>query len=151
MKIGAVAERLNTSVQTIRFYENSGLIESRRTDGGTRYYEEDDIQRIEIIQTLSSLNIPLKQLKLLSNTRLASKTGNEASRSVSNQFAEILGTLNDLKTVIDKSIKDIKKADTFVNQCFGCKKSPRRKICSQCEVTSNIDKHKVINLVWDQS
>jgi len=150
MKIGTVAELLNTSVQTIRFYENSGLIDSRRTDGGTRYYEEEDIERIKVIQTLSSLNIPHKQLKLLANTRLASKTGNEASRSVSNQFGEILGTLNDLKTIIDGSIKDIKKADYFVQQCFGCKKSPRRKICSHCEVTDNIDKHKIINLVWDQ-
>ena len=150
MKIGEMAKLLNTSVQTLRFYEISGLIESKRTDGGTRHYDKDDVNRIKVIQILTELGIPHKQLKKLADTRLMCKTGDESSHAVASQLSDISTTLTKLRSLINNTIKDVKNADDFVQQCFGCKKTPRRSICNECDVTKNINNSKMISLVWDQ-
>jgi MerR family transcriptional regulator/heat shock protein HspR len=38
--------------QTLRIYENKGLIRPKRTAGNTRLYSEADIQRLQLIQQL---------------------------------------------------------------------------------------------------
>ncbi len=51
--IGVVASMFNVHPQTLRLYEKEGLIKPTRSKGRTRYYTEEDIQRIELILTLS--------------------------------------------------------------------------------------------------
>ncbi len=51
--IGAVAEMFNIHPQTLRLYEKEGLIKPSRSKGRTRYYTEEDLQRIEFILMLS--------------------------------------------------------------------------------------------------
>ena len=51
-KIGDVARRLATSVQTIRLYEAEGLLISFKSGGGTRWYSEDDVLWITQIKRL---------------------------------------------------------------------------------------------------
>ena len=48
--IGSAARMLNVSVQTLRLYENEGLIVPRRTIGGHRFYSDADIERLECIR-----------------------------------------------------------------------------------------------------
>ncbi len=51
--IGVVASMFNIHPQTLRLYEREGLIKPTRSKGRTRYYTEEDIQRLEFILTLS--------------------------------------------------------------------------------------------------
>ncbi|OGK12323.1 MAG: hypothetical protein A2Y63_02170 [Candidatus Riflebacteria bacterium RBG_13_59_9] len=51
--ISAVAEMLNLHQQTLRKYEDEGLISPRRTAGGTRKYCRNDVERLRIILTLT--------------------------------------------------------------------------------------------------
>ncbi len=51
--ISAVAEMFGVHQQTLRMYEREGLIEPDRSEGRTRYYSEDDLERLEIIMALT--------------------------------------------------------------------------------------------------
>ena len=51
--ISAVAEMFEIHQQTLRMYERQGLIEPGRSQGGTRYYSEEDIDQLEIIMALT--------------------------------------------------------------------------------------------------
>jgi DNA-binding transcriptional MerR regulator len=55
-RIEQVADRLQTTKRTLRYYEEIGLLPpSSRTEGGYRLYSEDDIARLERIQRLKDL------------------------------------------------------------------------------------------------
>jgi MerR family transcriptional regulator, repressor of the yfmOP operon len=55
-RIEQVAERLQTTKRTLRYYEEIGLLPpAERTEGGYRLYSEDDIARLERIQRLKDL------------------------------------------------------------------------------------------------
>jgi MerR family transcriptional regulator/heat shock protein HspR len=53
LTIGAVAEMLELHQQTLRKYEDEGLIHPRRTVGKTRMYSREDVERLRIIITLT--------------------------------------------------------------------------------------------------
>lgn len=51
--IGAISERFGIHPQTLRMYEREGLLRPARTEGNTRLYDADTIERLEIILTLT--------------------------------------------------------------------------------------------------
>ncbi len=51
--ISAVAEMYGIHPQTLRLYEREGLLKPSRTDGNTRLYTEEDIERLEFILNLA--------------------------------------------------------------------------------------------------
>jgi MerR family transcriptional regulator, heat shock protein HspR len=52
--ISVAAELVGMHPQTLRIYETKGLVRPQRTPGGTRLYSEADVERLRIIQRLTS-------------------------------------------------------------------------------------------------
>jgi MerR family transcriptional regulator/heat shock protein HspR len=52
--ISVAADLVGMHPQTLRIYENKGLIRPKRTAGNTRLYSEADIARLQLIQQLTN-------------------------------------------------------------------------------------------------
>ena len=52
--ISVAAELAGVHPQTLRTYETKGLVRPKRTPGGTRLYSEADVERLRIIQRLTT-------------------------------------------------------------------------------------------------
>jgi MerR family transcriptional regulator, heat shock protein HspR len=52
--ISVAADLVGMHPQTLRIYENKGLIRPRRTAGNTRLYSEADLERLRLIQQLTN-------------------------------------------------------------------------------------------------
>jgi len=52
--ISVAAELVGMHPQTLRMYETKGLVRPQRTPGGTRLYSEADVERLRIVQRLTS-------------------------------------------------------------------------------------------------
>ena len=52
--ISVAAELVGMHPQTLRLYETKGLVRPNRTPGGTRLYSEADVERLRIIQRLTT-------------------------------------------------------------------------------------------------
>ncbi len=53
LTIGAVAQILDLHQQTLRKYEEEGLVSPDRTAGGTRMYSRSDVERLRVIVSLT--------------------------------------------------------------------------------------------------
>jgi len=51
--ISVAADLVGMHPQTLRIYENKGLIRPKRTNGGTRLYSDADVERLRLIQRLT--------------------------------------------------------------------------------------------------
>jgi MerR family transcriptional regulator/heat shock protein HspR len=68
--ISAVAQRYNIHPQTLRLYEREGLLRPSRTDGNTRLYSDEDLERLETILTLTrELGVNLAGVEIILNLR----------------------------------------------------------------------------------
>jgi DNA-binding transcriptional MerR regulator len=65
-QIGTVADRVDLSLRTIRYYEEIGLVSpSGRTEGGFRLYTESDIDRLHLVKALKPVGMPLDMISEL--------------------------------------------------------------------------------------
>ena len=68
--ISAVAEMFDIHPQTLRLYEREGLLKPSRSDGNTRLYSDDDIERLEVILSLTrDLGVNLAGVEIIMNMR----------------------------------------------------------------------------------
>ena len=52
--ISVAAELVGMHPQTLRIYEQKGLVQPQRTAGNTRLYSDADVERLRLIQRLTS-------------------------------------------------------------------------------------------------
>ncbi|GIV15176.1 MAG: heavy metal-responsive transcriptional regulator [Armatimonadota bacterium] len=70
LTIGKLAKRAGVGVETIRFYERLGLLESsERRDSGYRLYSEEGLRRLRFIRRAKELGFTLKEIKELLDLR----------------------------------------------------------------------------------
>ena len=83
--ISAVAQKYNIHPQTLRLYEREGLLTPSRTDGNTRLYSEDDLERLETILNLTrDLGVNLAGVEIILNMRAK----NEQMQGEVNEFMD---------------------------------------------------------------
>jgi MerR family transcriptional regulator/heat shock protein HspR len=68
--ISAVAELYQLHPQTLRLYERVGLLKPSRSQGNTRLYTEGDLERLEVILTLTrDMGVNLAGIEIILNMR----------------------------------------------------------------------------------
>lgn len=68
--IGEIARRYSIHPQTLRMYEREGLIRPDRTEGNTRLYSQETIERLEIVLTLTrDLGVNLAGVEVILNMK----------------------------------------------------------------------------------
>ena len=86
--ISAVAEQYEIHPQTLRLYEREGLLKPSRSDGNTRLYTEEDLERLEVILHLTrDLGVNLAGVEIILNMR-------EKMGEMQAQIQEFVATLN---------------------------------------------------------
>src|SRR5437773_10874304 len=86
--ISAVAEQYQLHPQTLRLYEREGLLAPSRSDGNTRLYTAEDLQRLEVILKLTrELGVNLAGVEIILNMR-------EKMGEMQRQIEEFVSRLN---------------------------------------------------------
>ncbi|HLH44653.1 MAG TPA: helix-turn-helix transcriptional regulator [Bryobacteraceae bacterium] len=68
--ISAVAEQYQVHPQTLRLYEREGLLKPSRSEGNTRLYTDEDLERLEVILKLTrELGVNLAGVDIILNMR----------------------------------------------------------------------------------
>lgn len=86
--ISAVAEQYQIHPQTLRLYEREGLLAPSRSEGNTRLYTDEDLERLEVILKLTrDLGVNLAGVEIILNMR-------EKMAAMQDQIEEFVATLN---------------------------------------------------------
>jgi len=68
--ISVVSEMLGIHPQTLRLYEREGFIKPKRSDGNTRLYSEEDVEKLEMILRLTrDLGVNLAGVEVILSMR----------------------------------------------------------------------------------
>ena len=95
--IGELAEKLEMSQRTIRYYEEIGLLNSiKRVEGGRRVYTDADLRRLKLIKRLKIMGMTLSEMQELE----AIWTIKKSNEKVLKRLLELMG--NHLKRLDDR-------------------------------------------------
>lgn len=112
--IGRVAKAANCKVQTIRYYEQIGLIPApARTAGNQRVYDNSTIQRLKFIRHARELGFPLQAIRDLTSLSIHPEQSCEAADQIAKeQLADVDHRLQRLQALRDELAR-------MVEQCKG--------------------------------
>jgi MerR family transcriptional regulator/heat shock protein HspR len=112
--ISSVAEQYQIHPQTLRLYEREGLLAPSRSEGNTRLYTDDDLERLEVILKLTrELGVNLAGVEIILNMR-------EKMSAMQLQIEEFVSTLN----------------REFTNQARRSAEEPRNSLVPVIQVTA---------------
>ncbi len=136
MKIGEIARKANTTIRTLRYYEEEGiLMPSGRTGGGVRCYNDEDHKKLITIQMLKDLNMNLTDIKELLNIRKNNRIGGVAAEKIQGQLlikiAEVENNIRKFKNIK----RNLETATKLVEECIECENEINPEQCSDCNYT----------------
>lgn len=99
MRIGALSQATGVDVDTIRFYEKSGLLPPpARSDNGYRAYTQDHLERLAFIRHCRALDMSLADVSMLLgslNTRDPAELA-QVDRLVASQLGKVRARLKSM-------------------------------------------------------
>ena len=113
LTIGQVAQKANTGIETIRFYERKGLIEEpARRANGYRQYSAEHIAQLRFIQQAKELGFSLKEIGELLSIKAGTKTVHDVKQLAREKLDDIEGRIR----LLQRMRKSLKK---LVDSCPG--------------------------------
>jgi MerR family transcriptional regulator/heat shock protein HspR len=92
--ISVVAEKFDIHPQSLRVFEREGLLKPSRTDGNTRMYTDSDMERLEVILSLTrDLGVNLAGVEIILNMRVKMEEMQAQMRQFVGYVNENLGSI----------------------------------------------------------
>lgn len=109
--ISAVAKMFSVHQQTIRLYEKEGFITPKRSDGNTRMFSEEDVNRLEeIIHLTHQLGINLAGVEMiLKLQKKIVRMQKDMNKIFTNAQSELIHETDTRKSLIQAQTKQLLK------------------------------------------
>ena len=111
LTIGELSERSGVATSALRFYEDRGLIESRRTTGNQRRYAKATLRRVAFVRTAQRVGLSLEEVAEALATLPQGRTPTKADWSrLSRSW----------RPRLDEQIRRIELLRDRLDGCIGC-------------------------------
>ena len=110
MKIGELARATQTQVETIRYYEQAGLLpKTVRTEGNYRIYGDSHVERLSFIRHCRSLDMTLDEIRTLLHFRDAPQENCETVNLLLDEhIGHVAARIRELKR-LEKQLRDLRR------------------------------------------
>jgi DNA-binding transcriptional MerR regulator len=96
ISIGTLANKLEMSQRTIRYYEEIGLLNSiKRIEGGRRVYTDVDLRRLKLIKRLKIMGMTLSEMQELEAMWIIEKSNEKVLKRLLELLENHLKRLDD--------------------------------------------------------
>ncbi len=89
LRIGALARRAGTTVPTIRYYEEIGLLRPAARSGGQRTYDNEDVRRLSFIRRCRDFDFSIDDIRTLLSLLQNGKSCTEARELAEGRLVEL--------------------------------------------------------------
>jgi DNA-binding transcriptional MerR regulator len=89
LRIGDLARRTGTTVPTIRYYEQIGLLRPAARSGGQRTYDNEDVRRLSFIRRCRDFDFSIDDIRALLSLLHNGQSCTEARKLAEGRLAEL--------------------------------------------------------------
>jgi MerR family redox-sensitive transcriptional activator SoxR len=109
--IGELSERSGVATSAIRYYEDLGLLSSRRTPGNQRRYERTTLRRLAFIRTAQRVGLSLEEIEVALATLPSNRTPTKADWTRLSRA---------WRPRLDAQIRQLERLRDTLDSCIGC-------------------------------
>ncbi|MER7504720.1 MerR family transcriptional regulator [Nonomuraea pusilla] len=118
MRIGELASRTGVSTRSLRYYEQHGLLTSRRGSNGYREYTESDVRLVSEIRALLAVGFTLEDTRpFVDCLRAGHSTGGSCRESVEVYERKLAEIDDEIRVLLARRAE---VASQLASSCPGC-------------------------------
>lgn len=148
---GEMARLSNSTLRTVRFYEEEGILRpARRTDGGHRLFERTELDRLMLVTDLRMAGLSLDDIKAILEVKRAATSGAVAAESAMKVLGTRIAELKEKLTVLNRLRDDLEETSRIVSGCMACKNEQTLPDdCAKCSVmASHSQLPRSVRVLW---
>lgn len=146
-----MARLSNSTLRTVRFYEEEGILRpARRTEGGHRLFERTELDRLMLVTDLRMAGLSLDDIKAILEVKKAAASGAIAAESALRVLGARIEELKEKLTVLNRLRDDLEETTRIVAGCMACQNElsfPDG--CAKCSVmTTHPALPRSVRVLW---
>lgn len=146
---GDMARSCETTLRTVRFYEEAGLIEPvARSEGGHRVYQPEQLAKLQLIMDLREAGLSLQDIKSLFELKDRCGTAEEASTQMATALEAQIECMQRKITVLRRLREELAAMVANIRDCRTCSAPEFKAACDECDVMKQPDLSRAMRLLW---
>lgn len=133
---GEMARESESTLRTVRFYEEAGLLEpAERTEGGHRLFRQSQLRKLRLVSKLRAAGFALDEIREMLGVKDRCCCGAEASRELREHLSRQIAVMNGRIDLMKRLLDELESARGHLSRCGECEDSDFfPDACGQCEV-----------------
>jgi DNA-binding transcriptional MerR regulator len=146
---GDMARLSKTTLRTVRFYEQQGLISSMAREGGChRKFAPSELHKLQMISDLREGGLSLPEIKALMGLKHRCETPVTATCQMSEALNRCVAALQERIETLGKLRAELVSTLSTIQQCRDCRSPEFPTRCASCGVTNQPDTSRATKLLW---
>ncbi len=150
LSTGEMARLSNSTLRTVRFYEEAGLLKSlSRSDGGRRLFPQSELDKLRLVSELRSAGLSIETIQDVLATKHGSASGSQAAHELSAKLDTHIATLKERVEAMNRLLSELACVQARLRDCVDCKNSelfPDN--CGACQVMSRERLLPAVSVLW---
>lgn len=147
---GDLARACDTTVRTVRFYEEAGVLRpENRTEGGHRLFGEEDLQKLRLIMDLREAGLSLNEIRLLFQLKAQHASPEAASEAMSQMLEDQIAAMQRKIEILRRLREELTLTITMIQDCKSCDSAAFPRNCGACDVMHRPGLPRAMRLLWD--
>ena len=148
---GDMARLSASTLRTVRFYEQEGLIEpERRSACGHRLFSGRELMKLQLALDLREAGLSLQSIKELFSLKSDCACPEEASERMSNVLNEQIDTMQQKIAKLRKLREELTAMVSVLTECQSCEDGNFPLACGKCDVMGSPQVPRALRVLWHE-
>ena len=148
---GDMARLSKSTLRTVRFYEQEGLIEpERRSACGHRLFTGQELMKLQLALDLREAGLSLQNIKDLFCLKRDCACPEEASERMSNVLTEQIETMQQKILKLRRLREELTAMVSVLTECQSCEERNFPLTCDDCDVLGSPHLPRALRVLWHQ-
>lgn len=146
---GDMARLTGSTLRTVRFYEEAGLLEPHDRDQGChRMFDQKELLKLQLVLDLREAGLSLADIKELFALKAACSSASDASEKMALILERQIDEMQKKIAKLRRLREELASTVVVINECRGCAEPRFPRACCDCEVLNRADLPRAVRLLW---
>ncbi|MEC7522339.1 MAG: MerR family transcriptional regulator [Myxococcota bacterium] len=146
---GDLARACDTTVRTVRFYEEAGVLcPETRTEGGHRLFGKDNLAKLQLIMDLREAGLSLNDIRALFELKKEHPSPEGASQAMQEVLEGQIEEMQRKIACLRRLREELAQTVAIIQECQGCESKSFPESCFDCDVMERSDLPRAMRLLW---
>ena len=148
---GDMARLSESTLRTVRFYEQEGLIEpARRSACGHRLFTGRELMKLQLALDLREAGLSLQDIKDLYGLKSDCECPEEASQRMSHVLTQQIDTMQQKIAKLRKLREELTAMVSVLTECRSCEEGNFPVACESCDVLGSPELPRALQVLWHE-